>query len=192
MILRETENTLNNSIHTASSLIVVIASLLIPPLWGNISQPSITQAEYKLYLPIVYNNIQYQVSPTNTPTATRKPKPTQTRTPTRTRVPFRSSTPRPTSTQTPTQTLTPTITLTPTSTSTITLIPFPAITIQYPSHTPSLTPTRTISPTITPSSTPSPGFISNPQLSMWVIGIFVGLLWIILAVWLYILLRRKE
>jgi len=192
VILRETEITLNTSIHTISGLIVLIASLLIPPLWGNRSQPNVSQAEYKVYLPIVYNNIQYQVSPTNTPTATRKPKPTQTRTPTRTRVPFRSSTSRPTSTQTPTQTSTPTITLTPTSTSTVTLIPFPAITIQYPSHTPSLTPTKTITPTISPSSTPSPGFISNPRLSTWIVGILVGLLWIIVAVGLYIFLQRRE
>ena len=183
---------MNKTIQITTSLLAVITILLIPSWRGQSSQPNITQAEFKIYLPIVYNNIQYQASPTRTPTPTRKPKPTQTRTPTRTRTPVRISTKRPTSTQTPTQTLTPTITLTPTMTSTTTLIPLPSITIQYPTLTPSLTPSRTLSPPVTPSSTPSPGFISNPRLSAWVVGILIGLLWIILAVWLYFVFQRKE
>lgn len=183
---------MNKTIQITTSLLAIITTLLIPSWWGQSNQPNISQAEYKIYLPIVYNNIQYQASPTRTPTPTRKPKPTQTRTPTRTRTPVRISTIRPTSTQTPTQTHTPTITLTPTTTSTTTLIPLPSITIQYASLTPSLTPSRTLNPTVTRSPTPSPGFISNPRLSAWVVGVLIALLWIILAVWLYFVFQRKE
>ena len=185
---------MNKTIQITTSLFAIITTLLIPSWWGQSSLPIITQAEFKIYLPIVYNNIQYQASPTitPTPTATRKPKPTQTRTPTRTRTPVRISTKRPTSTQTPTQTLTPTITLTPTRTSTTTLIPLPSITIQYASLTPSLTPSRTLNPTVTRTPTPSPGFISNPRLSARVAGVLIALLWIILAVWLYFVFQRKE
>ena len=185
---------MNKTIQITTSLLALIINLIVPSWWGQSSQSIISQAESKIYLPIVYNNIQYQASPTitPTPTATRKPKPTQTRTPTRTRTPVRISTKRPTSTQTPTQTLTPTITLTPTRTLTTTLIPLPSVTIQYASLTPTLTPSRTLTPTVTPSSTPKPGFISNPRLPTWVIGILIVLLWIILAVWLYYVFRRKE
>lgn len=151
---------------------------------GRISTKSQTANE--VYLPIVFMTRIHLVSPTKTP------KSTQTRTATRTRAPFRSSTPIPTSTQTPTNTLTPTITLTPTSTATITLIPLPSITIQYPSHTPSITPSITIIPSQTPSPTPPSGLFSTPESSTWILVILVSLLWVILAILIYLFLRRRE
>jgi hypothetical protein len=184
---------LNNPIQKTFSLIAVIASIFFLTSWETRSQSIVSQVEYKLYLPIVYNNIQYQPSPTNTPTPTRRPKSTPTRTPTRTRTPIIVSTPVPTSTQTPTQTLTPTITLTPTSTPTRTLIPFPSITIQYPSLTPTITPSPTLTSTLTPSLTPQPGFVSVSRLPVWGVGVMVGLLWIIfVGLLIYLLVLRKE
>jgi hypothetical protein len=145
----------------------------------------VPQKETSTYLPIIFNTLILQIIPTRFPT------PTQTRTPTRTRTPFRSSTPRPTSTQTPTQTLTPTTTNTPTLTPTTTLIPLPTITISFPSHTPSITPSPTVLPTITSTPFPSLTLFGNPQSSTWIVIILLTLLWVILAVWLYLLLRRR-
>jgi hypothetical protein len=139
-----------------------------------------------LYFPLVYNSALNQPAPTKTP------KPTQTRTPTRTRVPYRPPTQRPTATITPTITLTPTLTLTPTFTSTTTLIPLKSITIEFPSSTPSTTPRPTITPTVTPSETPAPGGLPGIPPSSWLIIILLGLLWVILAAWLFIFLRQRK
>ena len=159
---------------------------LIPTGGGQSQQAENIRLQNEVYFPIVYKNLVNQKPPTTTP------RPTQTGTPTQTRVPFRTFTPIPTATQTATLTLTPTVTLTPTYTLTTTLIPLVSITIQFPSQTPSHTPSPTIKPTITPSSTPLSIFDSGIPPSTWIVIILVVLLWIILAVWLYLFLRQRK
>ena len=144
------------------------------------------QLQDHLYFPVIFSSVVNQLPPTKTP------KPTQTRTPTSPRIPFRTPTTQPTATITPTNTLTPTSTLTPTYTSTTTLIPLVSITIQYPSFTPSSTPTPTASPTVTPSETPAPDGLPGIPPSSWLVIILVGVLWVILAVWLFIFLRQRQ
>ncbi len=176
---------MKRNIHIISALWLIFL-VLIPSGNGQGQRAENILLQNEVYFPIVYNTFVNQIPPTKTP------KPTQTRTPTQTRVPFRASTPRPTATQTPTQTLTPTVTLTPTYTPTTTLIPLVSITIQFPSQTPSHTPSPTLKPTITPSSTPLSVFDSGIPPSTWIVAILVVLLWIILAVWLYLFLRQRR
>jgi hypothetical protein len=159
--------------------LIILILLLTPSGEGFSKGVESTKLQNEIYFPLIFNSLVNKLPPTKTP------KPTQTRTPTRTRVPFRSSTPRPTSTQTPTQTLTPTVTRTPTYTPTTTLIPFPEITIEYPSQTPSITPSPTRTQTVTPSPTPQPGFFPITTSTARIILVGLIVLWIALVIWLY-------
>lgn len=167
-------------------LLIIGVYLSVPSGLGADLQVLENQVQHHLYFPIISYSYVVDVPPTKTP------KPTQTRTPTRTRIPYRTSTPRPTVTKTPTNTLTPTLTLTPTNTSTTTLIPMASITILYPSSTPSFTPTRTPSQTATPSETSPPGTIPEIPPRSWLIITLLGLLWIILAAWVFIFLQQRK
>lgn len=154
-------------------------------------------ADTTIYLPLVLN--EFGISPPKTPTASPTgPRPTRTRTPTptrtqtRTSTPFRTSTPLPTSTITPTITLTPTFTFTPTFTPTTTYLPFPEITLTYPTFTPSSTSTQTATQASTQTQTPVPIFGSSGNQARLSILAAVGLVWVLLAVWIVILLRRTK
>jgi hypothetical protein len=136
------------------------------------------------YIPIVYR--LYLVHPTPTPTIT------PTKTIYITYTPYRTYTPYPTNTITPTLTLTPTLTFTPTNTHTSTYMPFPSITLLYMSQTP----TKTITPTQVPSATITPtvagGINIQPENGRTIALILVGILWVLLAAWLIILIRRGQ
>ena len=149
------------------------------------------------FLPLILN--QFGIKPTETPTASStSPRPTRTKTPTPTRTktptsqPFRTFTPLPSSTITPTTTLTPTLTFTPTLTPTPTYVPFPEITLIYPTFTPSMTPTRSV--IIKPTITQTPPSLFNNKTNQARLGILasVGLVWVLLAVWLVVLIRRTR
>jgi hypothetical protein len=145
-----------------------------------------------VYLPLIFGDFGFQPSPT--PSATIRPtkEPTETPTPTitRTLTPFRSATPIPTSTITPTQTLTPTSTYTPTLTPTTTYIPLPVISLVFPSQTSTPTPSRTPSQEVTATPTPGPLAAIGLGQGRWSLLALVCLVWILLAAWLFILLRR--
>jgi len=159
---------------------------VLPAGFAYSGQQDANQLPSELYFPLIQRIYLDQI-----PT-TRTPKPPRTAAPTRTRIPFRSATPNYTATQTLTPTLTPTFTLTPTYTPTTTLIPLVSITIQFPSSTPSTTPTSTTSPTVTPSATAPPGGVPGIPPNSWLIIILVGVLWVILAAWLFIFLRQRQ
>lgn len=156
-----------------------------------------TSVDSVVYLPLIME--ESANSPTNTPTSistvprpTRTKTPTPTRTQTRTFTPFRTSTPLPTSTITPTTTLTPTATYTLTLTSTTTYVPLPEITLIYPTLTPTNTPTKSVTLRPTGTATPAPFFsVSSNQARLGILAL-VGSVWILLAVWLVILLRRNR
>ena len=169
-----------------SLLLSIFLLMSLPSGYGLSHKSNEIRAQDNLYFPIIFSSLINQLPPTKTP------KPTQTRTPTRTRVPYRSSTPRPTVTITPTITLTPTLTLTPTYTATTTLIPLASITIRFPSQTPSITPSPTLTQTLIPSATPPQGVFPGIPPTSWLIIILLGLLWIILAIWLFFFLRQRQ
>ena len=136
------------------------------------------------YLPIVHR--LYLVHPTPTPTIT------PTKTIYITYTPYRTYTPYPTNTITPTLTLTPTSTFTPTNTLTSTFLPFPSITLLYMTQSPTntLTPTQIRSATITP--TVEGGANMQPESGRTTALILVGILWLLLAGWIVILIRRGQ
>lgn len=152
------------------------------------------RAQFELYLPLVYN--QKTLTPTITLTPSRTPTRTLTRspnwTPTRTFTPFRTFTPIPTSTVTPTITLTPTSTFTSTNTPTTTYLPVPEFTLSYPTETSTIQPTRALSPTA--SLTQTPAIVLNVTQNLSRLGILglVCLVWSLLAIWLFFLLRRSK
>ena len=168
------------------TFVLLIFLLILSSGYGSSHQSETLHVQNELYFPLIYHSLVNQLPPTKIP------KPTITSTPTRTLVPFSSSTPIPTATQTLTATLTPTLTLTPTYTATTTLIPLASITIQFPSLTPSVTPSFTPSQTLLPSSTPPSGLFPGLPPSGWLIIILLGILWIILAIWLYVFLRQRN
>jgi hypothetical protein len=150
-----------------------------------------------LYLPLILKD--FRITPTETPTASATgPRPTRTKTPTPTRTqtttftPFRSSTPLPTSTITPTVTITPTATFTATLTPTTTYVPLPEFTLVYPTFTPSKTSTRIIPVEATFTQTPLPFLaVKSNQTKLGILA-SIGLVWILLAAWLIILIRRTQ
>ena len=176
-------------------LVYALFSCLLWIVNGNINIESNKQEV--IFIPLVVN--QYNITPVETPTATPTgPRPTRTRTPTPTRTitrtptPYRSVTPLPTSTITPTATITPTLTFTPTLTPTTTYVPLPEVTMVYPTFTPSATPTKVspITPTIT--RTPAPFFGDRANQARLGILASVGIVWILLAIWIVILIRRTK
>jgi hypothetical protein len=156
-----------------------------------------------LYIPLVLRNFLIgTATPTVTPTLTRTLFPTRTpfRTwtpaPTRTatrRIP--SATPIPTSTNTLIPSRTPTSTSTPTNTPTTTLEPLPAFTLEFPTATstqtprPSRTPAATVLPPGETGETP-PGAFSGDNLLRIALLVSLGLLWVLLGGWVYLLWRR--
>jgi hypothetical protein len=134
-------------------------------------------------------------STTPAPTATRTPSRTPTRTPvaslTPTRIPTLppSATPLPPPSATPTVQDTPTQTPTETTTPTDTLVPLGAITLVYPSATPTVSPTPQILPVII-TRTPQ-GSMTAERRDLARLGLLVmaGVLWLLLAGWLYIFFR---
>ena len=182
-----------------SVVLVVIAGLLaLITIIGSHNETTLAQIQATVmqYLPIVLK--QTQLTPTLTftpaPNPTRTPTRTQTFTPFPTWTPFRTFTPIPTATITPTSTQTPTPTFTPTNTSTPTYIPLPSLTLIFPTNTPTasrpatLTPTRTATGTVEPYPNPAPALGSDRMGIL----ILVGSLWVLLAGWLVLILRRTR
>jgi hypothetical protein len=161
------------------SLVLLIA---LPIRYVSGRQPEQIWLQDNLFFPLVFSSLVNQLPPTKTPI------PTPTRTPTNPSAPFQSATPRPTATQTPTITLTPTLTQTPTYTPTTTLIPLASITIIFPS----LTPSPTATSTRIPSPSQPPGFIPGLSPAGWLVILLLGLLWTVLAIWLYLFLRQRR
>jgi hypothetical protein len=130
--------------------------------------------------------------PSSTPFRTWTPGPT--RTPTR-RIP--TSTPIPTATNTLIPSRTPTSTSTPTNTPTTTLLPLPAITLEFPTATSTGTarPSPTTAETVLPpgdSGGPAPALFSRLNQTHLALLISLGLLWVLLGGWLYLLWRRYK
>lgn len=163
----------------------------------NIPPQENSSIDSVVYLPLVMKD--FGITPTETPTAsatgprpTRTKTPTATRTQTRTSTPFRSSTPIPTSTITPTVTITPTATFTATLTPTTTYVPLPEFTLIYPTFTPSITSTRITPVEATITQTPLPFIaVKSNQTKLGILA-SIGLVWILLAAWLFILIRRTQ
>jgi hypothetical protein len=185
--------------------ILLVAFLVILSLTGSFAG-AIAQGQAPgviEYLPLVLKN---WFNPTLTPTITLTPTQTVTLTRTATRRPtitpsrtatrrFLSPTPIPTSTVTPTVTLTPTLTNTPTSTRTTTLIPMPAFTLALPTSASggAASPVPRPSNTATPAPGPAgavPPSAGQGNLARLALVVSLGLLWILLGGWLYLLLRR--
>jgi hypothetical protein len=62
----------------------------------------------------------------------------------------------------------------------------------YPTNTPSLTPTRQILVNPTVTQTPAPFFsIRNNQIKAGILA-SIGLVWVLLAIWIVLLLRRAS
>jgi hypothetical protein len=133
------------------------------------------------------------LTPTSTRTKTRHPTITLTRTPTPFHAVTFTSKPRSTSTLTETTTETPTPTISPTETTT--LIPLPSLTLLFPVHThtstftPSFTATSSPLPP-TPTITPKPS--TQISLNDGFLGGIIILLWITLAGFLIIYLRKSS
>jgi hypothetical protein len=180
-----------------TSVLISIAGLFaLLTFFASLNETSLAQIQDTVvrYLPIVLRQAEIIPTVTSTPSPrpTRTPTRTQTFTPFPTWTPFRTWTPVPTPTITPTFTQTPTLTNTPTNTSTPTYQPLPSFTLIYPSPTSTrsgqatLTPTRTTTATLEPYPYPEPT-IGSDRLGL----IFlVGSLWVLLAGWLVLLLRR--
>lgn len=147
-----------------------------------------------VYLPLVLGNFEFEQAPTPTATIrpTKEPTKTPTRTITRTPTPFRSITPVPTSTITPTSSQTPTLTFTPTNTATTTYIPLPVVTLVFPTHTPTIRPSPTPTKEVTASPTPASGAAVVIGRGWWGLLALICLVWVLLAVWLVLLLRRAR
>jgi hypothetical protein len=133
------------------------------------------------------------VTPTPTRTKTNQPTATNTRTPTPFHAVTYTSRPRATSTPTETPTITPTQTVSPTVTTT--LAPLPSLTLLFPVHSP--TPTSTSSPTVTsspvpPSPTPTPKPENHIPLRVSFLWGIIILLWLTLAGFLFVYLRRMS
>lgn len=134
-------------------------------------------------------------TPTSTPspsrTSTAKPTATRTRTPTYYHASTNTSPPHPTSTPSETSTVTSTPTVSPTVTTT--LAPLPSLTLLFPYHT--NTPTFTPSPSITPSPippSPSPTPIPENHISLQFsfLTVIIILLWVTLAGFLFVYIRK--
>ena len=150
------------------------------------------------YLPIVIRQVPTATqTPTSTSTASSRP---PTRTPTRTPTRFIPHPPtftlRPSPTATPIPTSTPTITLTPTSTPTTTYVPLPSLHLIFPGRHGTTTPTGTLTPTPlrgvgTGTSTgQTPAANSTSDQSRTGLLALLVLLWLLLAGWIYFLVRR--
>ena len=134
------------------------------------------------------------ITPTQaTPTRTKTPQPTVTitRTPSPYHVVTFTSRPRSSSTPSETSTITSTPSVSPTVTTT--LAPLPSLTLLFPVRTP--TPTFTPLPTFTPSPfpptpTPTPKPDNHIPLRICFLGGIIVMLWLILAGFLYVYLRR--
>ncbi len=182
------------------SFILITISLVMYMLINRLSEHyfPLFQADGLVYIPIIMNQfvppstITPSPSPTSTgPTPTKSYTRTLTWTPSKTSTPYRSSTPVPSSTITPTLTDTPTNTPSPTNTLTSTYIPLPSITILFPTSTKSITPSVTIIPTKVSNITPTPTFPNRNNLPRFGILVLIGLLWVMLGGFLYLLFHRN-
>lgn len=181
-----------------TALVLIAGLLAVIAFLANMNETSLAQIEATVvrYLPIVIREKEIipSITPTQTERPTRTPTRTQTFTPFPTWTPFRTWTPVPTPTVSPTFTLTPTLTYTPTSTSTPTYLPLPSFTLLYPSPTSTLTARVTATPTRTTTGTSAPYPYPEPGIGAERTGLIflVGSLWVLLAGWLVLLLRRTR
>jgi len=187
------------------ALALIAGFLLLLTFTGSLAGEAVLQGTSTpvLYLPLVLRSFFVG---TPTPTVT----PTRTRTLFPTSMPFRTWTPVPTRTATrrlpsattipsATNTLipsrTPTSTSTPTNTATTTLVPLPAVTLVFPTGTPSSTARATPSPaaTVLPpgeSGGSGPGPFAGGNQARLALLASLGLLWVLLGGWIYLLWRR--
>ena len=149
------------------------------------------------YLPIVVAQVPPATdTPTSTSTATSgSPIRTPTRTPTRFIPRPPTFTLRPSPTNTPIPSSTPTVTLTPTSTPTTTYVPLPSLHLVFPTGA-RATPDQTRTPTRPAEAGSGTQTGENPAAVNVAGGSHTGLLvllvvlWLALAGWVYLLIRR--
>lgn len=186
--------------HRLILLTLITISLILHILINRLGEHIVPllQTDGSVFIPLVMNQFippatsTPSPSPTTTgPTPTRSTTRTLTWTPAKTSTPYRSPTPIPSATITPTSTSTPTDTSTPTNTLTSTYIPFPSITILFPTHTQSITPSASIIPTKVSNLTPTPSNPIRNNLPRIEILALVVLLWLLLAGFLLLLFRRS-
>jgi hypothetical protein len=187
------------------ALALIAGFLLLLAFTGSLAGGAVLQGTSTtvLYLPLVLRNFFVPTpTPVPTPTLTRTLFPTSTpfRTwtpgPTRTatrRIP--SPTPIPTATNTLIPSRTPTSTATATNTATTTFMPLPAITIEFPTATSTSTarPSPTQAETVLPpgeAGGPGLGLFSGDNQLRLALLVSLGLLWVLLGGWIYLLWRR--
>lgn len=180
----------------ASMLALLVAAGSLPASQALQETPTVGP----FHLPLVFKGYRIGTpTPTRTSTPTRTAIPTLTRVPTWTPGPTRTPTrriptrtPIPTPTRTPLPTQTPTATPTATQTPTGTYAPQPTIELEFPTGTP--TPKPSLTPVATgEDSGPGggqPGRPGQDDFTRIALLASLSLLWVLLAGWLYLLLRR--